>query len=106
MAKKMKGASLADSTPSGAHLEKNPENDYETQGHLRTLIDAHGIMSDPAKMEKVHKLAGRHNKAITSIQGIKDAYNTKFGSGSKKGGGAMVVDQEDVKDGGKDEASE
>jgi hypothetical protein len=105
MAKKMKGASLAESTPSGAHLEKDPSNDYEVQGHLRTLIEAHGIMSDPAKMEKVHKLAGRHNKAITSIQGIKDAYNAKFGAGAKKGGGAMVVDAEDAKDHGKDESS-
>ena len=92
MAKKMKGASLADSTPSGAHLESNPDNDYETQGHLRTLIEAHGIMSDPTKMAKVHKLAGRHNKAITSIQDIKNARDS-FG---KK---AMVVNDADEDDG-------
>lgn len=52
-----------------------PENDYESQGHLRTLIEAHGIMNDPVKMAKVHKLAGRHHKAIKGIQDIKDRYN-------------------------------
>lgn len=50
------------------------ENDYETQNHMRTLIDAHGIMSDPIKMAKVHKLAGRHHKAITGIKDLKDRY--------------------------------
>lgn len=90
MAKKMKGASLADSTPSGAHIEKDPNNDYEAQGHLRTLIEAHGIMSDPGKMEKVHALAGRHHKAISSIQDIKNARDN-FGKKKK----AMVVNDAD-----------
>lgn len=52
-----------------------PVDDYESQGHLRTLIEAHGIMNDPEKMAKVHKLAGRHHKAIRGIQDIKDRYN-------------------------------
>lgn len=55
------------------------DNDYETQGHLKTLMDAEAIKSDPAKMQKVHKLAGRHKKAIKSIQDLKDAYQQKFG---------------------------
>lgn len=57
------------------HPSKDIEHDYETQNHLRTLIDAHGIMNDPEKMKKIHKLAGRHHKAIKGIQDIKDRYN-------------------------------
>ncbi len=73
MAKKKISNWLADSTPSGARLEKNPDNDYETEGHLRTLMEAHGIMNDPEKMEKVHALAGRKVGQIRSIQDIKKA---------------------------------
>ncbi len=82
------GASLAKSVQ--PKLE-SPEHDYEAQNHLDTLIKAHGIMSDPAKMEKVHKLAGRHHKAIMSIKDIKDRYNEKFGPKKK----AMVVNDGD-----------
>lgn len=49
---------------------KDDLNDYETQSHLRTLIEAHGIMNDAAKMKKVHKLAGRHHKAVSGIRSI------------------------------------
>lgn len=52
------------------------ENDYEAQGHLRTLIDAHGIQSDEGKMEKVRKLAGRHHKAIEGIMAPKEEYKS------------------------------
>lgn len=71
MAKKVTSA-LENSVGQGPSA---PENDYESQGHLRTLIEAHGIMNDPVKMAKVHKLAGRHHKAIKGIQDIKDRYN-------------------------------
>lgn len=75
---KVKGNALAQSTSIGAKPEA-PKDDYEAQGHLQDLIRAHEIVNNPEKMAKVHKLAGRHHKAIKSIQDIKDAYNTKFG---------------------------
>lgn len=56
-----------------------PNDDYETQNHLRTLMDAEMIKSDPVKMDKVHKLAGRHHKAIKSISDLKELRNSKFG---------------------------
>lgn len=46
-------------------------DDYATQGHLRTLMDAEMLKEDPAKMEKVHALAGRHHKALKGIKKIK-----------------------------------
>lgn len=63
----------------GPVAAKAPENDYETKGHLSTLMDAEMIKSDPEKMKKVHKLAGRHHKAIKSIKDLKDTYQEKFG---------------------------
>jgi hypothetical protein len=72
MAKKDKGLAVPASAP-------GMDDDYETQGHLRTLMDAEHIKRDPVKMKKVHKLAGRHKKAITSIQDLKDTFNEKFG---------------------------
>ncbi len=84
MAKKTNmGTRLGDSLPEPSAV-KDDMNDYETQGHLRTLIDAENIKSDPEKMAKVHKLAGRHADAIKSIRDLKDTYDHKFGSGSKK----------------------
>jgi hypothetical protein len=65
-----------------APLEIKPsagERDYETEGHLRTLMDAEVIKQDPEKMAKVHKLAGKHHKAIRSIQDIRAAHQEKFG---------------------------
>ena len=47
--------------------KEDPVDNYETRGHLETLIKAHGIKNDPAKMEKVHALAGRHKKAIEGL---------------------------------------
>ena len=71
--------------PKGSKDMADPNNDdYETKGNLDTLMKAHAIMSHPPTMAKVHALAGRHKKAITSIQDIKDHYNTKFGPGAKK----------------------
>lgn len=66
--------------------QKEPDimNDYEAKDHLDTIMKAHGIMNDPDKMAKVHKLAGRHMKAITSVQDLKDTYDKKFGSGALK----------------------
>lgn len=67
-------------TQSEGPVASKDDNDYETQGHMKTLMDAEMIKQDPEKMKKVHKLAGRHHKAIKSIKDIKDAYQEKFGS--------------------------
>ena len=66
------GIKLSESEGAGKQPIKTikPEDDYETQGHLRTLQDAHGIVNDPDKMKKVHALAGRHMKALTGIQAM------------------------------------
>lgn len=64
-----------------------PEKDYETEGHLKTLMDAHGIMGDEEKMTKVRALAGRQHKALAGIKKVKvkstndlrDLHNKKFG---------------------------
>lgn len=64
--------------------KKDLENDYEAQGHLRTLIEAHGIMNDPDKMKKVHKLAGRHHKAISGIKSIEELKQKRNELGLKK----------------------
>lgn len=76
------GGRLGNSLPSPQAIKD--DNDYETQGHLRTLMDAEMIKNDPEKMKKVHKLAGRHSKAITSIQDLHDEYDSKFGSGARR----------------------
>lgn len=57
----------------------DPMKDYETQGHLETIVKAHQILMDPDKMKKVHKLAGRHEKAIKSIGDLKDLVQKKYG---------------------------
>lgn len=58
--KKVAGANLAGSMPS-------QDMDYQTDNHLRTLREAGDILSDPEKMGKVHKLAGRHDKALKGM---------------------------------------
>lgn len=74
--KKMKGGALEQAMPS---IAGKPSHDYETEGHLRTLMDAEQIKQDPEKMKKVHKLAGRHKMAIRSIQQLKDLHQSKYG---------------------------
>lgn len=88
-----------ESSPANAK-QVDPMNDYETKNHLDTLMQAEMIKADPVKMAKVHKLAGRHMKAlsgikappeikaprITSIKQLKGALNQKFGpSGDNDG---------------------
>lgn len=65
-----KGADLAQSVSAGP-THSDPVDNYEVQGHLETLQKAHGIMNDPDKMAKVHKLAGRHAKALAGIKALK-----------------------------------
>lgn len=69
------------------------ENDYETERHARTLLEAETIKADPAKMKKVNAHLEKQRTAITSIQGLKDRYNDgvkakkkeTFGDGSDAG---------------------
>lgn len=70
MSKKSKGTMPVGAEPSKDHSM----DEYEIKNHMDTLIKAHEIASDPEKMAKVHKLAGRHKKAITSIKQLKDKY--------------------------------
>lgn len=55
-------------TVAGPAKEEDPVDNYQVQDHLRTLTDAHKIINDPEKMAKVHKLAGRHAKALSGIK--------------------------------------
>ncbi len=62
------------------------DDDYKIDNDMRTMMSAEEIKMDPDRMAKVHKRAGRHHKAIKSIQDLKDTYNEKFGAqaGKKK----------------------
>lgn len=55
----------------GADPKAAPDK-WETQGHLDTLIKAHEIMNNPVHLKAVHKLAGRHHKAISGIKSLGD----------------------------------
>lgn len=54
------GASLKQAMPT-------PDQDYETESHLNKLTDAGEILSDPLKLKKIHKLAGRKHKALMGL---------------------------------------
>lgn len=100
MAKNKVASNLQNSvTEPSKQAAVDPVDNYEVKDHLRTLQEAHGIINDSSKMAKVHKLAGRHAKALAGIKSIpmqdetpemkstddlKKHYNDKFGSGAKK----------------------
>ena len=52
-------------------------NDHTAKSDLATIIEAEMIRGHKDRMGKVHKLAGRHKKAITSLDDIKAAYADK-----------------------------
>lgn len=97
MAKSKKVTEGLQSTVSSPTKEEDPVDNYQVQDHLRTLTDAHKIINDPEKMAKVHKLAGRHVKAlagiknlpqpskIKSIDDVKAFAQKKYGAPSSKG---------------------
>lgn len=60
---KILGASLENSIPKPSKQDM----DYETEGHLKTLGEAADIMNNPAKLKRVHKLAGRKHKAVMGL---------------------------------------
>jgi hypothetical protein len=77
------GGRLGNSLPEPAAIkDDDPMKDYESKEHLDTLMRAEMIKADPEKMKKVHKLAGRHEKAIRSIKDLRDTYDEKFGMGA------------------------
>ena len=47
----------------------------ETKQHMNTLLDAHEIMNNPDKMAKVKSMVGRHKKAITSLDDLRETAN-------------------------------
>ena len=67
-------------TQSEGPVADKASQDYETAGHLKTLMDAHEIINNPEHMKRVHALSGRHKKALTSIKDLKDTYQNKFGT--------------------------
>lgn len=97
MAKNKVASNLENTLPAPSkQTEEDPVDNYQVKDHLRTLQEAHGIINDPDKMAKVHKLAGRHAKALAGIKAIPQApdikstkdlvdyRNAKFGSAAGK----------------------
>lgn len=62
MGKKL-GESLENTIPQPSKQER----DYETEGNLDALHRAADIMSNPSKLKKVHKMAGRRHKAVMGM---------------------------------------
>ena len=60
------------------------EDSWEDKQMLDTLMEAESIKGDPAKMERVRKLAGRKMGHIKSIQDLKDVYEAKTANGDFK----------------------
>lgn len=74
-----------------AQQEKSEEQlNMEAKRHFDTLMEADEIKNDPKKMEHVHKIAGRHMKAIHSIQDLKDLHEAKYGGQKPKKEGYMA----------------
>jgi hypothetical protein len=57
---------------------------YAPEDDMNTMMRAEEIKAHPERMANVQKLAGRHKKAITSIQDLKNVYDKKFGAGAPK----------------------
>lgn len=80
-----------------ASMEKNAqEHDHEAEAAAEALMRAHEIKSNPELLKRaavhVHKklraITGL-KKDISSIKGLKDHYNDKFGSGKKPPEGGL-----------------
>lgn len=80
---------------SGDSGDMDIHEDHQANMDLKTLMDAHHIKNHPERMGKVQQLAGRHKKAIKSIEDLKTIYDEKFGAkgsavkGTKMGGGTL-----------------
>lgn len=96
MAKNSVGASLGQAMPSPDKLDPDSTpSEWETKDHMNTIIGAHEIINNPVKMKAVHALAGRHNKAIKSIQDIKNYNQDTYGPKAKKPGVGNLVGKTD-----------
>lgn len=86
----------------GDDPKKAPDK-WETEDHMRTLIKAHEIINNPVHLKAVHKLAGRHRKAvgaITSLQQVRDISNAKsLAKGKAQQGLDPLVDDDDGDEG-------
>lgn len=88
----------------GDDPNKAPDK-WETQNHLDTLIKAHEIVNNPVHMKAVHKLAGRHHKAVSgirSLQQVRDISNQKQMAKGK----AQSAPLSPMMDGGDEEAGQ
>lgn len=78
------------------HAMDDPEmsesmHDAMAEGHMKTLMEAHKIKSNPEHMNRVKQLAGRHKKILVDIEEMDDGkpksiedlgkiYTKKFGT--------------------------
>jgi hypothetical protein len=62
MGKKV-GASLEQAMPKPS----KDESDFQSEDDMRTMHQASSIAADPARLKKVHKLAGRKHKALQGM---------------------------------------
>lgn len=75
MSKKSLNTKISDADPDAIPTSPadgtEPEgDDWETKGHLDTLMSAHKIINDPQKMAKVNALAGRHKGVLEHLTKI------------------------------------
>ena len=49
------------------------DDKWQAEDDLRTLMRAEEIKANPERMKAVHKLTGKHKKAIRSIEDLKAA---------------------------------
>ena len=75
--------SKAEMATSPSEKKKGKFDDYEVESFARTLHEAEEIKADPAKLKAAHghmkKKLKATKKAITSISGIRQAHQDKFG---------------------------
>lgn len=60
---KSKGASLEQAMPKPSKSEM----DYQVEGDMSDMHRASAIAADPARLKKVHKLAGRKHKVLMGM---------------------------------------
>ena len=92
---KAPGAELGKSLPDPTKDKSTaPPDEFETKQHMDTLMKAHEILNNPVHLQAVHKLVGRHEKAIKSIQDIKNYRDQKYGLQSLKNSSKVPSDDE------------
>lgn len=61
------------------------EDDWQAKNHAQTIIDAHEIMNDPAKMAKVKKHLKAKKQAFKSIDDVIKYRNAKYSPSANDG---------------------